>query len=140
MWHSYLISLVSVNSPNGLKTLGKFKNYNLLLTCLLKLRIFFYYFSKVPNEKQMQMSALHISARTELLALTNPVITSATVWLHLKVMNTKGEGKANIIHFKKHFCHLSELISVFKQHYQSFIFLKSASKVTNQLSLRQKLQ
>lgn len=65
----------------------------------------------------MQMSVLHIPARMELLALTNLVITSADVWLHLKVMNTKGEGEANIINFEKHFCLLSELISVSQQHY-----------------------
>lgn len=44
-------------------------------------------------------------------ALTNLVIISAYVWLRLKVMNTKGEGKANIINFRKHFCQFSELIS-----------------------------
>lgn len=63
------------------------------------------------------MSVLHFPARMEPPALTNPVITSANVWLHLKVMNTKGEGKANIINFRKHFCQLSELISLFLQHY-----------------------
>lgn len=65
----------------------------------------------------MQICVLHIHARMELPALTNLVITSAIVWLHLKVMNTKGEGKANIINFKKHFCLLSELVLVFQQHY-----------------------
>jgi len=39
------------------------------------------------------MSAIHFPARMEPPALTNLVITSANVWLHLKVMNTKGEGK-----------------------------------------------
>lgn len=61
------------------------------------------------------MSVLPIPARMELLALTNLGIASATVWLHLKVMITKGEGQANII--KKHVRLLSELISVFQQHY-----------------------
>lgn len=63
------------------------------------------------------MSVLHLPVRMEPPALTNRVITSANVWLHLKVMNTKGKGKANVINFRKHFCQLSKLISLFLQHY-----------------------
>lgn len=60
------------------------------------------------------MSVLHFPARMEAPALTNLVITTANVWLHLKVMNTEGEGKVNIINFRKHSCHLSELVSLFR--------------------------
>lgn len=62
------------------------------------------------------MSVLHFPARMEPPALTNLVIISANVWLRLKVMNTKGEGKANIINLIRHFYHLFKCLSVFLQH------------------------
>lgn len=84
------------------------------------------------------MTALHIPARMEPLALTMLVIMPVNAWLHLKVMTTEREEKANIINFKEHLCLLSGLISVSQQHHGAFISLKSTFKVTNQLSLRQK--
>lgn len=84
------------------------------------------------------MSVLHVPARMEPPALTMLVIIPVNAWLHLKVMTTEREEKANIINFKEHLCLLSDLISVSQQHYGAFISFKSASKVTNQLSLRQK--
>lgn len=48
--------------------------------------------SKVQSVKLTLMSVLHLPARMEPLALTSLVITSANVWLHLKVMSTEGMG------------------------------------------------
>lgn len=74
------------------------------------------------------MSVPHFPARMEAPVLTNLVITTANVWLHLKVMNTKGEGKVNIINFRKHFCHLSEFISLFQAALLGLGFLQASFK------------
>ena len=74
------------------------------------------------------MSVRLFPAIMEAPALTGLVITTASVWLHLKVMNTKGEGRVNIINFRKHFCHLSELISLFEAGLLGLYFLKVGFK------------
>lgn len=61
-------------------------------------------------------------------ALTSPVITPASVWLHLKVMNIEGEGKVNKINFRKHFCLLSELISFSQAELLGCDFLNASFK------------
>lgn len=81
------------------------------------------------------MGMVYIFGRMELPALTKLVITATNECLYLKATNTKGEEKANIINFKEHFFLLSDLISDSQQHYWTFIPLKSACKVINQLSL-----
>ena len=56
------------------------------------------FLSKVQSVNLTLMSVLHLPARMEPLALTSLVITSANVWLHLKVMRTEGmrtESKVN---------------------------------------------
>lgn len=80
------------------------------------------------------MSMVYIFGRMEPSALTKLVITPANECLYLKATNTKGEGKSNIINFKEHFFLLFDLISDSQQHYWTFIPLKSASKIINQLS------
>lgn len=50
------------------------------------------FLSKVEDVNLTLMSVLHPPARMEPLALTSLVITSASVWLHLKVMSTEGMG------------------------------------------------
>lgn len=80
------------------------------------------------------MSVLHFPVRMEAPALTTLVITPANVWLHLKVMNTQGEGKVNIINSRKHFCHLSELISLFRAVLLGLYFLKASFKSDQPIS------
>lgn len=48
--------------------------------------------SKVQHVNSTLTSVLHLPARMEPLALTSLVITSASVWLHLKVMSTERMG------------------------------------------------
>lgn len=48
--------------------------------------------SKAQHVNLTLTSVLHLPARMEPLALTSLVITSANVWLHLKVMSTEGMG------------------------------------------------
>lgn len=50
------------------------------------------FLSKVQNVNLTLTSVFHLPARMEPLALTSLVITSANVWLHLKVMSTEGMG------------------------------------------------
>lgn len=68
------------------------------------------------------MSVLHLPARTEPLALTSLVITSANVWLHLKVMSTEGMvTKKKLINFTYYYFHLSNPHHLSQQNEYIFI-------------------
>ena len=75
--------------------------------------------SKDPNASGTLTSAPPLPARMGPLALTSLVITTANVWLHLKVISTRGaergggcdgRKKAKLINFRKLSSHLPEPI------------------------------
>lgn len=55
-----------------------------------------YFLSKVQNVNRTLTSVPLLPARMEQLALTSLVITSASVWLHLKVMSTEEGGGSKV--------------------------------------------
>lgn len=93
------------------------------LLALLKLKIFLLFFKGTRSETDTDERASH-PFKNGATCADQPGNYFCQRVAPLKGNEHQGRRKANIINFRKHFCLLSELISVLQQHHYPFVFLK----------------